>query len=334
MSDKKQIVKLGSMQLLEMGESRGKSTTSGEESRVQFYIIGQDPTKSETKVHDLKYDRELSLPSHGNVYAFNPPKFFEASIDDEETKKKIEKKITEEPKKKAPIIKPSQKSTGTLKQIDKTSDLPQEFSKMTEKQMKKWITEAEKQENLIFALKRDIEVKFLAMGIALINFDQKQLWRAKDRECKSLREWLAKPEVNIPKTNAYRYMGIVNFWILNCHYKPEELTDVGEVKLDMLSRTISTESKEPVAKETTDDWLGKARLLSLTDLKKETTQAQGKPVYEVQRTVKGELALKESKLFIIDKKEETVTNLIDLVRSYNDCNFSAVIKIISKEPNK
>ena len=116
----------------------------------------------------------------------------------------------------------------------------------------------------IVALKAEITVRFLDLGRYLQVMHSNRLWTHLGHE--SFAEYLGTPEVSMRRSTAYRTMGIYATYIERLKVSPEAIADIDIAKLDMV-RSVLTE-------ENYDEWEGKMRTLSRSDLRRDVAAAR------------------------------------------------------------
>ena len=194
--------------------------------------------------------------------------------------------------------------------------------------------------NKIIELKKNIDISYMKLGgyLKLVNKEKLYL----DLDYKTFDEYIAQPELAFERSTAYSIMGVYEDFIESGLSETLDVAGIPYYKLDRIRQFI----KEP--KRTLEEWILKARELSLSDLNEEIGIASGRdsiitdsptkwfllkmeealkanswktPWTELEqnrlyaRAIGNLLKLKESK-----DKEENIKNLIDTA---NYCMFMA-----------
>ena len=119
----------------------------------------------------------------------------------------------------------------------------------------------------ILAIKQYIEELGLQMGKELYFFQKERDYLKLDYS--SFESYLGSPELAISRRTAYRLIRVYRRWVVELGYTPEQLTEAGTTKLDMLAAHVDDENKHKC--------LTMAETLSRSDLMAELKGVE--PVY-------------------------------------------------------
>lgn len=120
----------------------------------------------------------------------------------------------------------------------------------------------------IVALKQTIERMGVEMGKELYYFQAEKDYLKLDYT--SFESYLGSPELAISRRTAFRLIRVYRRWVVELGYEPEQLTEAGTTKLDMLAAHVDEKSK--------DRFLNMAATLSMSDLQAEIDGKE--PVYK------------------------------------------------------
>ncbi len=129
--------------------------------------------------------------------------------------------------------------------------------------------ESESIHKKILTLKNEIEMDFIKLGGYLKLVNDKKLYIG--RGCESFNEYLAMPELSFQRSTAYAIMGVFTDFIESGLSEVSDIENIGYYKLDRIRQFISG------PKEKLEEWVEKARTLSLSDLNTEIREAKGEP---------------------------------------------------------
>ena len=113
----------------------------------------------------------------------------------------------------------------------------------------------------IVALKQTIERMGVEMGKELYYFQAEKDYLKLDYT--SFESYLGSPELAISRRTAFRLIRVYRRWVVELGYEPDQLTEAGTTKLDMLAAHVEEGSK--------DRYLNMAATLSMSDLQAQLT---------------------------------------------------------------
>lgn len=142
------------------------------------------------------------------------------------------------------------------------------------------ITRPEKAHELAKRIKecrKEVAMRFLELGKLFKEVRDEELY--KELDCESFTEFIADPEISFSRSTVYSFIEIYEKYTLRLKVSQEYLLDIGHGKLRIIN---------PVVEENPDEWLGKARALSRSDLISEVREHQGiKPSFSLPITLEG-----------------------------------------------
>jgi hypothetical protein len=121
----------------------------------------------------------------------------------------------------------------------------------------------------IIQIKSSIALNILELGRLLNEVHDKELYRALDHE--TFEEFLADPHLGFKRSSAYDYIRLYKVYVVGAGCAAEQLKDVEWTKLLTAARVVEKlEDKKDV-----DEWIGKTRELSRSDLNTEVWEYLG-----------------------------------------------------------
>ena len=139
----------------------------------------------------------------------------------------------------------------------------------------KALAEKEIKENIhekIICLKKDIEGQFIKLGAYLKLVRDGKLYVEKG--CESFESYIAQPELSLKRSTVYSLIGV-----FEDYYEKSNQTDLVEIGYSKLDRIRQFKEEENF-----EEWIEKARTLSLSDLNKEIKEARGEVVDDGKRS--------------------------------------------------
>ena len=137
------------------------------------------------------------------------------------------------------------------------------------KKEKKTLTTAESIHQKIISLKKDIGKRFYKLGAYLKQVRDFELYR--EMGCESFEEYIAQPELSFKRSTVYSLIGVFEdfFEKESNHLDVEKIEEIDYTKLEKIRRF------KYLPKEEFEEWIEKARTLSLSDLNEEVKIATG-----------------------------------------------------------
>ena len=127
----------------------------------------------------------------------------------------------------------------------------------------------------ILKLKKGIRKKFIELGAYLKQVHDYELYRRMGLSCETFDEYIAQPELTFQRSTAYSLIGVYeDFFDESIHLDVENIEEIDYTKLDKIRRF------KHLPKEEFEEWIEKARTLSLSDLNEEIKIAEGKEPLE------------------------------------------------------
>ena len=114
--------------------------------------------------------------------------------------------------------------------------------------------------------RKEVATYFFELGKLFKEFRDDKLY--KELDCESFTEFIADPEISFSRSTVYSFIEIYEKYTLQLKVSQEYLLDIGHAKLRIIN---------PVVEENPDEWLGKAKALSRSDLISEVREHQGIP---------------------------------------------------------
>ena len=141
----------------------------------------------------------------------------------------------------------------------------------------------------ILKLKKGIRKKFIELGAYLKQVHDFELYRRMGLSCETFDEYIAQPELTFQRSTAYSLIGVYEdfFEKESNHLDVENIEEIDYTKLDKIRRFKN------LPKEEFEEWIEKARTLSLSDLNEEIRTAGG-----------GTLADKDPRLNDVPNRED------------------------------
>lgn len=121
----------------------------------------------------------------------------------------------------------------------------------------------------ILELKNTIEGSFIDLAKNLKSVRDDELHKQLDYD--TFESYIASPELSFERTKVYKLIAIYETFILEHKYKPKDIADIGWGKLERILPNVRSTAHK------TDEFLGMARGLSLSDLKEELRELNKKP---------------------------------------------------------
>jgi len=121
----------------------------------------------------------------------------------------------------------------------------------------------------ILELKNEIETKFIKLGAYLKLVNDKKLYKEKGYD--TFNEYIAMPELSFQRSTAYAIIGVYEDFIESKLSETLDIRGISYYKLDRI-RQFKSESIEVM-----QEWVGKAKALSLSDLNAEIREVKGEP---------------------------------------------------------
>ena len=118
----------------------------------------------------------------------------------------------------------------------------------------------------ILELKNEIEMKFIKLGGYLKLVNDRKLYIEKG--CQTFNEYLAMPELGFQRSTAYAIMGVYSDFIESGKIQSSDMENMSYYRLDRIRQFKDDED--------IDEWIEKAKVLSLSDLNEEIKIAKGK----------------------------------------------------------
>ncbi len=117
----------------------------------------------------------------------------------------------------------------------------------------------------ILNLKRNIETQFLQMGALLKRIRDERLYETLSYE--TFEEYIAQPELALNRSTVYKIIGVYEDFGM-CNQLDIDIAEIGYAKLDRIRQFKDQEDFE--------EWVYKAKTLSLSDLSLEIREKKGK----------------------------------------------------------
>lgn len=148
------------------------------------------------------------------------------------------------------------------------------MKKTKEKEEVTTVTTAESVHQKILLLKKDIGKRFYKLGAYLKQVRDFELY--KEIGCESFEEYIGQPELSFKRSTVYSLIGVYEefFSEESNHLDIENIEEIDYTKLDKIRRF------HYLPKEQFEEWVEKARVLSLSDLIDEIKEVRGEPVEE------------------------------------------------------
>ena len=121
----------------------------------------------------------------------------------------------------------------------------------------------------IVELKKEIESNFIKLGGYLKLVKDEKLY--KEKGCITFEEYIAMPELAFDRSTVYAIIGVYEDFFMS-NQSDVDLLEIGYSKLNRI--------RQFKGKEDFEEWIYKAKNLSLSDLGNEIREAKGKPAIE------------------------------------------------------
>ena len=123
----------------------------------------------------------------------------------------------------------------------------------------------------ILRLKKGIRKKFIELGAYLKQVHDSELYKEMGLSCETFDEYIAQPELTFKRSTAYSLIGVYEdfFEKESNHLDVDNIEEIDYTKLDKIRRFKNS------PKEEFEEWIEKARTLSLSDLNEEIRIAGG-----------------------------------------------------------
>ena len=112
--------------------------------------------------------------------------------------------------------------------------------------------------------RKEVATYFFELGKLFKEVRDDKLY--KELDCESFTEFIADPEISFSRSTVYSFIEIYEKYTLQLKVSQEYLLDIGHAILRIIN---------PVVEENPDEWLGKAKALSRSDLISEVREHQG-----------------------------------------------------------
>ena len=136
---------------------------------------------------------------------------------------------------------------------------------IAKKERKTTVTTAESIHQKIISLKKDIEKQFMKLGAYLKLVRDRELYMEQDLD--SFESYIAQPELSLRRTTVYALIGV-----FEDYFEKSEQSDLIEIGYSKLDRIRQFKGKPDF-----EEWIEKARTLSLSDLNAEIRESKGEP---------------------------------------------------------
>jgi|LSQX01.1.fsa_nt_gb redox-regulated HSP33 family molecular chaperone len=120
----------------------------------------------------------------------------------------------------------------------------------------------------IIQIKYEIERNFVQLGAMLKIVRDQELY--KEKSCETFEEYIAQPELSLARSTVY---AIIN--VYETFFEKSEQSDLIEIGYSKLNRIAQFKGNEDF-----EEWIYKAKTLSLSDLGKEIKEVKGETVSE------------------------------------------------------
>jgi hypothetical protein len=132
----------------------------------------------------------------------------------------------------------------------------------------------------IIELKKSIETSFIKMGAYLKVIRDNKLF--KEKGCETFEEYLAIPELSLNRSTVYAIINVYEIFIEGKSEKSgqpdiDEIAEIGYTKLSRISQFKDSEDFE--------EWIYKAKTLSLSDLGAEIRETKNPQKTEIKKSV-------------------------------------------------
>ena len=118
----------------------------------------------------------------------------------------------------------------------------------------------------VIDLKKQIEGNFLKLGAYLKEIKDKELYKV--LEYKTFEEYIAQPDLSLNRRVVYSIIGVYEDFVCNqSHIDMEEIKKIGYTKLERIRQFKDQDNFE--------EWIYKAKTLSLSDLGAEIKETKG-----------------------------------------------------------
>lgn len=125
-------------------------------------------------------------------------------------------------------------------------------------------------------IKTDVATRYFQLGELLKTVRDNQLYHLHGHD--TFDSFCQDPDIDTNYHLAFRFIRLYEFFILECKRKPESLCGIEYTKLEML--LFLDRDDKPAAEKTLDHWLGVAKDLRRTDLRKAVKEEMGLEIKE------------------------------------------------------
>jgi NAD-dependent DNA ligase len=127
----------------------------------------------------------------------------------------------------------------------------------------------------IIELKKSIETSFIKMGGFLKLVRDNKLY--KEKGCETFEEYLGIPELGLNRSTVYSIIGVWEDFVESGQPDIEEIAEIGYTKLDRIRQFKNDDDFE--------EWIYKAKTLSLSDLGAEIRETKNPEKTEIKKSV-------------------------------------------------